>query len=107
MEIFTPCGFHSAQHPMFILWHTKRVEVLALVALRMFRKCHRKSCVLLALVDKVRSCSLAGSRTGPGTGSGESVTCLHHHFSFWKTVVLLLVELCSLWFEQPCRHYAC
>lgn len=106
MEIFTPCGYHSAQHPMFVLCHIKRVEVLATVALHVLRKSGGKSCVLLALVDKVCSWSLAGSSTSPGTGSGESMTCLRHHFSFWKTVVLLLVELCSLWFKQPCCHCA-
>lgn len=38
--------------------------------------------------------SLARRRKGPETDR-EWMTCLHHQFSSWKAIVLLLVELCS------------
>lgn len=54
MKIFTPRGFHSAQHLVFFVCYTKHVEALAALALRVAAKSRGKSHVPLASLGEQR-----------------------------------------------------
>lgn len=95
MKIFTPRGFHSAQHLVFFVCYTKHVEALAALALRVAAKSRGKSHVPLASLGEQRVPVDPWQGEGRVQGQRESMTRPHRHFSSWKAIVLLLVELCS------------
>ena len=64
-----------------------------------------KAGVPLASLDKARLW-IPGKKKEGSRDRREAVMCPRHRFSFRKTIVLLLVELCSLLFEQPSRNCA-